>query len=220
MTISFKAKTRLYCIYGLADPISGNIRYIGQSYDPKIRYKFHLKIKKPRTYKEFWIVSLKKLGLLPELVIIETTTFDKINERERFWIAEYRSLGFNLTNLTDGGEGCKGRKHSEETKALMSFQRMGNKYSLGFIHSQETRKKMSERHSGMTGKKHSEESRSKMSQKLSNRMLSEEHKSNISEGLTRAFGLKTSEERSQMALKSWESRRANKEMLLANKEVL
>lgn len=47
-------------------------------------------------------------------------------ERIKFW----RSAGADLANITNGGEGVSGLKHSEETKKLWSQKRKGRPVSL------------------------------------------------------------------------------------------
>jgi hypothetical protein len=42
-----------------------------------------------------------------------------------FFISYFRSLGFNLTNQTDGGYGARGYKRSEEWKAAASARQKG-----------------------------------------------------------------------------------------------
>lgn len=39
---------------------------------------------------------------------------------EQYWISQTKAWGFNLTNLTIGGDGIIGHKHSEETKKIIS----------------------------------------------------------------------------------------------------
>lgn len=73
-----------------------------------------------------------------------------------------------LCNLTDGGDGPSGMKHSEATKNQMSARLMGNAYNKwqGKKHSETTKAKMSEAQKGNThwqGKKHSEATKAKMS---------------------------------------------------------
>jgi hypothetical protein len=78
----------------------------------------------------------------PEVFVIEElpkdSSYDQLDEAERFWIAYFRFIGANLTNATDGGDGWalgdhnpmrnpiakakfsaknKGRKLTEEHKA-------------------------------------------------------------------------------------------------------
>lgn len=64
-----------------------------------------------------------------------------LKEREKYWIAFYnstdRSIGYNMT---EGGDGTFGRKHSEETKEKIRQKALGRKAS------EETKQKMSEAH--------------------------------------------------------------------------
>lgn len=96
-------------------------------------------------------------------------------ERER--IAYWRSLGVDLVNMTDGGEGAsgaiindetkrkisaslKGRKHSPEHNAKIGLAHKGNKHCLGIQRSPENRAALAAR---ATGRVMSEESKQKMS---------------------------------------------------------
>ena len=53
-------------------------------------------------------------------------TYDELKEKEKYWIKQYnstdRTIGYNLT---EGGDGTFGKKHSEETKKRMSESRTG-----------------------------------------------------------------------------------------------
>lgn len=53
-----------------------------------------------------------------------------------------------LRNLSDGGEGSSGFKHSEETKIKLSQLRIGNKYSLNRKLSDETKEKIGNANKG------------------------------------------------------------------------
>lgn len=74
-------------------------------------------------------------------------------EAEMFWIEYFQTnivkhgnqFGYNLTS---GGEGAPGRKHSEKSKKKISKSLIGNKYNLGNKASLETRQKMSKIHTG------------------------------------------------------------------------
>jgi GIY-YIG catalytic domain len=117
-------------IYGLAHPITKEIRYIGKSQRVDKRYADHLK-DKSKTHKVNWIQSLIRCGLTPELILLEEMPDDgDWIERERFWIADAKGKGWNLVNSTDGGDGVlnlsgdgkrrlletwKGRKHKPES---------------------------------------------------------------------------------------------------------
>lgn len=74
------------------------------------------------------------------LEIIELCgTSEILKEREKYWIAFYNSTDRNIGyNMTEGGDGTFGRRHSEETKEKIRQKALGRK------HSEEAKKKMSE----------------------------------------------------------------------------
>jgi hypothetical protein len=45
-----------------------------------------------------WIASVVAKGGEPIIKVIETTTSEKVQERETYWIAEYLAMGYPLTN--------------------------------------------------------------------------------------------------------------------------
>jgi hypothetical protein len=131
-------------------------------------------------------------------ILFDDLTWEEANEKEIELVALYgrRDLGLgNLVNLTNGGEGMVGYKHSEETRKKMSNSQIGKKLS------EFTRKKMSDSRSGekhimfgkklneshieklkenhwtkkegfmhpMYGKKHNEDTKQKMSEKAKGR---------------------------------------------------
>ncbi len=57
------------------------------------------------------------------IVIEECETPEKLNEREIYWIAKLNCKNPNDYNMTDGGEGCLGFHHSEETKKYCLWQK-------------------------------------------------------------------------------------------------
>lgn len=92
------------CIYALVDPRDDAIRYIGASVDPVKRLESHLRDKEGNR-KCGWLSELKNLGLTPRLIEIEIASESEWEEAERWWIAECRAVGCDLTNHTDGGLG-------------------------------------------------------------------------------------------------------------------
>lgn len=109
-----------YYVYTLEHPETKEIRYIGYSKNPKVRYANHLCIDKLKSKKNSWIKSLKDKGLKPYINIIdEALTIEDIHLMEIKYIAKYKQLGYRLTNMTLGGEGNE-RPCSEETKLKIS----------------------------------------------------------------------------------------------------
>ena len=107
------------------------------------------------------------------------------------WIETKLTKKPNGYNLTDGGEGTYGYKHTEETKKKMSEASKGRK--LKTPRSEEYRKAVSERSKGRTlseeakrkismantGRKPSEETKQKISSAHKKRGMAEEHKEKI-----------------------------------------
>jgi len=92
-------------IYGLREPDTMMIRYIGKTTDPHRRWLNHL-CEKSKTHRRNWILSLKRRGLEPEIVVIEEVTGAwPWQESERFWIAFALKNGWPLVNMTSGGDG-------------------------------------------------------------------------------------------------------------------
>jgi len=93
-------------IYGLIDPNTKIIRYIGKSDMPKTRLSNHIQTsKKSKTHKSNWINSLIKNKQKPIIIILEEVKKENWEEREIYWIQKYKDDGYDVTNFTSGGEG-------------------------------------------------------------------------------------------------------------------
>lgn len=123
-------------IYTLSDPITNQVRYIGKTKrELRFRMYAHLsnyKIKKEKNYKNSWIKSLKKKNLIPIIEILDVVMEDEWEFWEQYWISQFKCWGFNLTNMTLGGEGGSGKgpigyKHTEEAKLKISLANRGTK---------------------------------------------------------------------------------------------
>lgn len=181
-------------IYGLTDPRSGEIRYVGKSTNGLERAKaHHSQVRNgEKSYKANWIRQLTKLGLDYGIVVLEKTLLPSdLGEAERRWIAELRAGGTKLTNMTDGGDGMPGRSPTAETRRKLSKANEGKKRSpetcrrisesqKGKTMSAEARAKMS-----IAQKKRppmSAETRAKMSRSLSGKIYSEERIRKMADG--------------------------------------
>jgi len=93
-------------IYGLVDPRTDEIRYIGKANDIRQRLKNHLNPARYRpTHKFNWIRKLRRLNMKPYLIILDEVPINDWKFWEKFWIQLIKSWGFNLVNHTEGGEG-------------------------------------------------------------------------------------------------------------------
>jgi hypothetical protein len=90
-------------IYGLVDPRTGVVRYVGKANDSAKRLKTHIRDARRRNSPvHCWIRKLAGVGLTPEMRVLEAVEGDW-REVERRLIAEYRAAG-KLLNVADGGD--------------------------------------------------------------------------------------------------------------------
>ena len=131
-------------IYILVDPLTKQCRYVGKSKNPKRRLTQHIyraKTKVLKTHSSSWIKSLLNKGEKPIQVVIDCV--EDWRFWESFYIDYFKSIGCNLTNISEGGVGPNGKKHTEEWKKAQGIRAKGNTNMRGFVHSEATRKKMS-----------------------------------------------------------------------------
>ena len=138
-----------------------------------------------------WKNIVNKHGYTVEILYEDLSFYEcKEIERELILIHGRKDLGTgSLCNLTDGGEGIVGFIHSDETKRKMRESKIGK------TSSEETKRKISELNTGekhpMFGKTHSDETKRKMSEAAKGKKFSEETIKKITES---KIGKKLSEE--------------------------
>jgi transcriptional regulator with XRE-family HTH domain len=132
-----------FIIYALVYDASQRM-YIGKSSSGLSRPSAHstdgaLSRKHTRTPVTNWINKYKKItGQRPAIVVLEELDSESaLNEAEKFYIGYFKSIGAQLLNLTDGGEGAPGYKQSAETKEKRAVKLRGQKRS------EEVRRKIS-----------------------------------------------------------------------------
>ena len=103
--------------------------------------------------------------------LLETTTLDKLNEREIFWIAKLKPE----LNYTSGGDGGDTSAHFTKEGALSKSKKMSS-----IVRSQEWKDNIRK---AKLGKKLSAYQRKQMSKAKLGKKLTKEHKTNISKGL-------------------------------------
>jgi group I intron endonuclease len=126
-------------IYGLLDPDTKEVRYIGKTgRELKHRHREHVTDLKDNSHKVKWIKKLKTSNKLPIIELIEECNELNWSEREKYWITQFT----NLTNSTDGGEDGK---HTKETIDKLRLLNKGkNNPCYGKVWSEEERKKLSD----------------------------------------------------------------------------
>lgn len=93
-------------IYGLSDPTTGIVRYVGWSARPAHRYGQHCRassVRRDKSPKGRWIAELAERGFKPTLLILESDPADW-EASERHWIAKLNADGSNLLNAQPGGK--------------------------------------------------------------------------------------------------------------------
>ena len=173
-------------IYKIENKIDGKI-YIGQT---QRTLEERMKEHRRNSRKSYVDRAIKKYGIenFSVEIVEECETFEKLNEREIFWIEKLNCKFPNGYNLSDGGQGSTGYITTPELSAKLSQLRKGRKISIeqrkkisaslkGKIFSDETKKKISAAKIGHTvsketreklriaqlGKKATEETKLKMS---------------------------------------------------------
>lgn len=186
-------------IYGICNTVNGKW-YIGQSIDiEKRKYNHFFKLRRGDHFNPHFQRAFIQCGEDNfEFHILEETSEDMLDVRERAWINYYQSFNMQYGyNLNKGGH--QNHHHSKKTCQKISDKQMGRistmkgkkrppfseewKKNMSISHkgksfSDETRKNMS---IARTGEKHSEEWNRNISESHKGKKLSEEHKKNLSE---------------------------------------
>lgn len=125
---SKKVSSKPVFIYGLADPDTNEVRYIGKTVKKlSARLRGHIGDSKKRNHRSAnWIKSCIENGKEPEIFEIDIVDVgDDWVEAEQFWIAMMRYLGCDLTNHAIGGQGTDGYKFTEEQIKKLSDSHKG-----------------------------------------------------------------------------------------------
>jgi group I intron endonuclease len=142
----------MFYVYKITNNTNEKI-YIGKTVDVNSRWAHHCSIaKRPKHEKHFLLhKAIAKYGEENFFLesIEELSSEQEAHDREIYWISFYKSNASRYGadfgyNLTDGGEGCTGYKHSGKNKRIMSSLKKGvydgkNNPNWGNITSEETR---------------------------------------------------------------------------------
>jgi hypothetical protein len=139
----------------------GKLFYIGKGTGG--RYKTTLKRSKR------WRSFVQTHGKPKMEILADWKTEQEALDHERFLIACFRDMGYELCNLADGGKGSAGYKLPTEAKAKISASLIGNTYSIGHEQTVAHRTKNSVKqldNSRAKGNKHSDQYKERISDLL------------------------------------------------------
>lgn len=95
-------------IYLLTDPRTGIPRYVGKTTNLQKRLESHLRtiVTKTNYPKSWWLMELIRLGLQPDITILDIVPYTEWREKEQEWIAYFRDAGWPLLNRNHFLKGC------------------------------------------------------------------------------------------------------------------
>ncbi len=134
-------------IYSMYDPLYPNdIRYIGKTIMKiNLRLNSHVRDSKLsiNRYCINWMKKVLREGRKPVIELIDVVETSNWKFWEIYWIAQFKAWGFELTNLTEGGDGTLGYRHTDKFKNDLSIRLKGKPSNVP----KETRERMNKEHS-------------------------------------------------------------------------
>jgi GIY-YIG catalytic domain len=164
-------------IYILIDPRDARVCYVGKT-KKKLRLRLLSHLSDVRTGRRQgtligkWLGELLHAGIEPRIEEVESVVEADWEQRERYWISHYRTLGCALVNVDDGGRGGQSTIRSAATCARIAQAKLGHSVSLdtraklaaanrGKKQSKETVEKRVSKFRGKPGRPWSETTRAK-----------------------------------------------------------
>ena len=91
-----------YVIYGLEDPTTATIRYVGMTDNVQRRFIEHLRLCGYNLAKNAWVATLFAAGYTPLMRTLETVEGSRqdAHKRELHWLQHYQDAG-QLCNLSE-----------------------------------------------------------------------------------------------------------------------
>lgn len=173
------------CLYKIDFPNGKS--YVGiSSVNAEYRFRIHCQAKRKSKVSD----AIKEYGITLSSVgtLVIADDWNYLCDLERKAIISYKTKFPHGYNMTDGGNGVCGLQISEATKEKLSLKLKGNKHTLGYVPTLETRAKIS---AAGKGRKHSEQTKLKIGAAHKGKTISDEHKARLS---LLATGRKPSEE--------------------------
>jgi len=142
------------------------------------RWKLHIVASRRKKSTAVLSKAIRKYGEASfDVECLEVCETALLREREKFWIAKEKThLDHGGYNMTLGGDGLLGYRHTEETKKKMSESRMGKKnHNYGKVWGKtewtiEERAEQSRKKMGKSWGTHSDEAKTKISTALRKRI--------------------------------------------------
>ena len=134
--------SEIFYVYVIVNTVNGKL-YIGKTNNPKRRWIIHRnyanKISNAARYNYPIYKGMRKYGLDNfQFEVIEACQNEyEALQSEIDWISYLRYMSIPLYNITDGGQGTSGRRHSPMTKNKISQSNKGKKNRLGKTNSSE-----------------------------------------------------------------------------------
>lgn len=122
-------------------------KYVGATNNFKRRMQEHNKRARRGDTAPLYI-AMRKYEHETEIVF-ESENYDEVLKYERIIIRNFKDLGYELYNLTEGGDGTLGYKHTEETRQKLREANLGrfvgeNNPMYGKTHTDEVKKMLAE----------------------------------------------------------------------------
>lgn len=125
----------MFCTYAHYTP-EGRLFYIGKGSEKRAHSK--------HGRNNYWQKVVKKYGNPDVQILANWDTEAEAFSHEVLLISCFKDLGHKLCNLSNGGEGPSGLKHSEEFKQKLRIRHTGNTWRKGFKHTEERKKQISQ----------------------------------------------------------------------------
>jgi hypothetical protein len=165
-------KTQQFYIYIYIDPKTNEPVYVGKGTAKRAVHHVYA-----ATHLGNLLRKRKTEGYTCYPMILKMSSEQAAFSAEKFYIS---AIGRNdlgkgtLLNLTDGGEGCSGHTHSDQTKEKMKAAHLGKSKSS------EHKAKISAAQKGKPGVKHTAETKEKIAASNKGKPKSSEHKAKLS----------------------------------------
>ena len=156
-------------IYEHIRPDTNAVFYVGKGTEKRMHSKHRRNA--------YWNNIVRKAGGFVVRTVVSHTDEELVFLAEQERIDQLKRLGVKLSNMTDGGEGPSGYRHTEETKRLIAELQMGEKH---WAYGKQVSDVERERLSQIAKRKHTDEHRKKVSEAGKGRVNSPSARAKIS----------------------------------------